>query len=281
MGPFHLSNLQPGFEGTRQTLAAMAELVRQDSRDPRIRALAHRLIESCNGHEFECEATRLFEFVRDAITFRKDPVGQERVAGAPETLANRVGDCDDKVVLLGSLLGASGHRSRFVVIGTDPQNFAHVYLEAQTQRGWLPLDPTPEQSQAGWEAQGFERWTYEVFPRGGGMPYVNGGFSGLGFMPSAISFPTDSGSSGGGIDWGSIIQTGIQGAPNIIAAARGNPQQWDPRVGAYVSAPISPGSAAVAARYGDSSLFANIDTGDVLKWGLIGLGIFILLKKIK
>lgn len=156
--------LLAGIPGTYQTLEHMAALVKRDSHDMEIRNVALQIVQGCGGHQFGCEITNLFEFVRDHITYRRDPVGQERVQDAKRTLfVFRTGDCDDKVVLLASLLGSLGHRSRFVVLGYSPGNFAHVYLEVETRRGWIPLDPTPERATAGWEASGVLRKTYEIF----------------------------------------------------------------------------------------------------------------------
>jgi hypothetical protein len=76
------------------------------------------------------------------------------------------GDCDDKVVCLATLLATLGHKSRFKVLGTKRGHFSHVYLEVQTPRGWLSLDPTPEQAHAGWQGRGHMA-TYEIFPTAG------------------------------------------------------------------------------------------------------------------
>jgi transglutaminase-like putative cysteine protease len=109
----------------------------------------------------------LYEWVRDRVTFRRDPVEQERVQDTLRTAKLfRTGDCDDKTVCLAGLLGALGHRSRFVVIGT-PQQFSHVFLEVQTRGGWVALDPTPERYQAGQRVSGApSEARYEIYGTG-------------------------------------------------------------------------------------------------------------------
>lgn len=135
-----------------RTLTAMAQVVRRDAADSAVRDFAAKLAGDCAGHDFECEIERCFEYVRDGITYRRDPATVERVQDTRRTLFEyRSGDCDDKCVALAALLGALGHKSRFVVIGHSAGVYSHVYLEALTRRGWIPLDPTSEQALVGWE----------------------------------------------------------------------------------------------------------------------------------
>lgn len=159
--------LLDGTPGTNQTLDWMAALVRRDARDLQLRQFALSLVGDCGGHDFFCEIESLYNFVRDRITYRRDPVQVESVQDAKRTLfVFKTGDCDDLVVVLATLLATLGHRSRFVVLGRTREKYTHVYLEVLTSRGWLPLDPTPEQATAGWEARGAIRSTYEIFDEG-------------------------------------------------------------------------------------------------------------------
>ena len=157
--------LLDGLAGTRQTLDEMAALVRKDSGSLQLRQFALSLVERCNGHQFDCEIRAVFHFCRDEITYRRDPVEHEWVQDAARTIfVFRTGDCDDKVVCLATLLGALGHKSRFVVIGRRAGQYTHVYLEVQTKNGdWLPLDPTPERAAVGWEARALHRETFEIW----------------------------------------------------------------------------------------------------------------------
>jgi hypothetical protein len=154
--------LRDGVGGVTQTLEWMAALILRDAQNINIREHALRIVSDCPGHAFQCEIKALFEYCRDQITYRRDPVEQERVADCQRTLESGVADCDDKVVCLGTLLETLGHRVRLKVLGTKPGTFSHVYLEVQTKTGWLPLDPTPETSPMGWEARGTTVATYEI-----------------------------------------------------------------------------------------------------------------------
>lgn len=157
-------SLSQGHAGTLETLEAMASYVRKDASDPRVRDLALSIVQGCPGHGFDCEVEKLYRYVRDRITFRRDPVEQERVQDTLRTAeVFRTGDCDDKTVCLAGLLGSLGHRTRFIVIGTTRQ-FSHVFLEVQTRRGWLPLDPTPERYSAGERVNGMPAEArYEIY----------------------------------------------------------------------------------------------------------------------
>lgn len=156
--------LDAGRRGTWQTLRAMAEMVRRGSRDPRVRDAALAITRGCPGHDFQCEIRRLFEFVRDRIVFRRDPIGQERVQDAPRTLfIFRSGDCDDQSVLLAALLGSLGHQSRFVVLSFDGGDFHHVCLQVLDRGRWISLDPTRERAPIGWESPAVRRAIYPIF----------------------------------------------------------------------------------------------------------------------
>lgn len=169
-GPYTKWNSQEsipdGRAGTIETLKYMRAIVQRDSNDQYVRKAAEHIVRDCRGHDFLCEIQACFGFVRDRITYRRDPLLQEYVQDSRQTLEAGVGDCDCKVVLLCSLLQALGHRTRFVVIGHDSDALSHVYCEVLTkQHGWLPLDPTNEQAHVGWEAKARVK---EAFPA-----YVN------------------------------------------------------------------------------------------------------------
>lgn len=150
---YHKAALLPGRSGTLQTLKIMRAISDRDSRDPYVRRAAEIIVNHCGGHQTVCEAQRIHEFCRDRITYRRDPRGQERVQDTARTLRHRTGDCDDKVVALCALLGALGIESRMVVCGVSGKRWTHVYAMANCGPvGWVPLDPTPEQAEFGWQS---------------------------------------------------------------------------------------------------------------------------------
>jgi len=156
--------LSQGNRGIFETLYWMAILVRRDIHDPQVRNKALAIVEGARGHDFDSEIAALFQFVKDNITYRRDPVDQERVQDTRRTLFEfQSGDCDDKVVALASLLGTIGAKSRFVVCGYTSDNFHHVYLEVFNNGEWVSLDPTNERAEPGWEAELPFRCAYEIW----------------------------------------------------------------------------------------------------------------------
>lgn len=159
-----LTYLPRGQKGTVQTLRLMAHYCRRDAASSQLRAIAHKIIGNVSGHDFNGEIRALFSFVREQIIYRKDPMEVERVQDALRTLQFGSGDCDDKVTLLVTLMAICGHRARFCVSGKAPGVWSHVYCEVMTPQGWLPLDPTPERAQLGWETTAPAKGVFEIWP---------------------------------------------------------------------------------------------------------------------
>lgn len=171
-----IEKLPDGITGTRRTLDRMAEAVRGELppefrgyRHEAIRRLALDLVRGLPARDHRGELTRLFEFVRDRIEYRLDPLDTERLQDPLATLELGSGDCDDKVILLAALAASLGHLSRFVAQSADGQTFDHVYLEAETDRGWLALDPTADgqggtpRAAPGWRNPTREEWIYQIW----------------------------------------------------------------------------------------------------------------------
>lgn len=108
------------------------------------------------GHDYVGEVRALFMFVRDRVRYTRDPVGVELLQTPTRVLRERVGDCDDKSILLAALLRAVGHPARvaFRAIAANPffpGQFSHVYVIARVGQREIPLDPTPPKARMGWE----------------------------------------------------------------------------------------------------------------------------------
>lgn len=157
-------HLPRGARGTVKTLKLMAMFCKRDAGNTELRAVAQRIIDNTAGHDFSSEIRALFYFTRDHIKYRKDPVEVERVQDALRTLEFGSGDCDDKVTLLVTLLAVCGHRARFCVSGPAPGRWQHVYCEVATPNGWMPLDPTPEIAQPGWQTSAPSKGLFDIWP---------------------------------------------------------------------------------------------------------------------
>jgi len=94
-------------------------LSRWGKRDPDIRELAVKIVSSCAGKDYKCEALKLHEWVRDNIRYVKDPFEGERFSTANRTIKEKAGDCDDSSILLSALFESIGHETRLILIDGD------------------------------------------------------------------------------------------------------------------------------------------------------------------
>lgn len=131
----------------------MRELTRQGRTNPTIRAKAIELTRGLKQKNWTGEIAALHEFVRDQIRYVKDIRDVETVATPETVLEIGVGDCDDKAVLLASLLESIGHPAMFRAVGFAPGVFSHVYVKTLIGRRpgrWVGLETT-EPKPLGWE----------------------------------------------------------------------------------------------------------------------------------
>jgi len=163
--------LAEGEQGNLQTLAAMAEIVRDQRREPDLRNFVLReIVGRVRGHNFAGEVNAIFEFTQGQIVYRKDPFGVERVADIWSTLYalnpdRPEGDCGIKSTFFASCCALLGHKPFFVVIKQRPgqANFNHVYNAVLIDGQIRYFDTTPEDRPAGWQAPATERWIYNIF----------------------------------------------------------------------------------------------------------------------
>lgn len=81
----------------------------------------------------------------------------EMVYDAPQILSQRYGDCDDQVLLMGSFLSLAGIRWCPVIVALDasiPREFSHIYIVANLDGSWIPIDTVNVAQPYGWEAPG-------------------------------------------------------------------------------------------------------------------------------
>ena len=128
----------------------MRALTREGKKTLRIRERAGALTNGCGQKDYACEVKKLHAFVRDQIRYLGDINGVETVTSPEKTLDYGYGDCDDKSVLLASLLESIGHPTRFVAIGFESGIFEHVYVETLIGTRWIALETT-EPVEAGWQ----------------------------------------------------------------------------------------------------------------------------------
>jgi transglutaminase-like putative cysteine protease len=137
-------------EGVRQTLYLMRALALRYMTNLEIRHQAASLVGGLQQKDFSGEVKSLHAFVRDHIRYLRDIDGVETVQTPDKTLSLGYGDCDDKALLLATMLKSIGHPARFIAIGTGaPGKFSHVFVDTLVGRQWIPLETT-EPVPAGW-----------------------------------------------------------------------------------------------------------------------------------
>lgn len=147
-----LGNIPDGRDGTFETLKLMAAIVRYWKRDPDMRALAISITRALPDKDHKGEAELLFKFVRDRIRYVQDISDVETLHTPDVILAQGAGDCDDKAILLATLLESIGHKTAFTAQGwdNDPNSFSHVSAQTKIGALWVNCECT-EPVELGWE----------------------------------------------------------------------------------------------------------------------------------
>ena len=146
--------------GVKATLQMMKKLVNGDDtyiggkKHPAIRAKALSLTHDLPQKDYIGEIHNLFDYVQNGIRYVRDIYNVETVHYPEQVMYQESGDCDDKAVLLASLLESIGHPARFVAVGFQPGHFSHVFVDTLIGNGkWLSLDTTEPQPM-GWRPPG-------------------------------------------------------------------------------------------------------------------------------
>jgi transglutaminase-like putative cysteine protease len=145
-----------GPDGTRRTLELMAAKVRQAKLNPMLRMFAAALIQDCPAKAWVTEIRTIFNYVRDQIRYTLDTHDIEVLHGPAFVLRHRYGDCDDKCMLVATLLECVGHPCQFVAVGFAEQGgFSHVMVETSGAGETAPIClDTTEGEPMGWYPPG-------------------------------------------------------------------------------------------------------------------------------
>lgn len=128
----------------------MARVVRQYKTDPGMRLLAQQLTGCLPQYDSVAEVTALHAFVRDEIRYVNDIEGVETVQIPPYTLSVGSGDCDDKSIVVNTLLACIGYETLFYAIGLDGGPFQHVTGGVRLGTRNLPLETIVPGAPPGW-----------------------------------------------------------------------------------------------------------------------------------
>ena len=138
------SSMPDGFS----IVAVLQSLVDQYGRTPGIRSVAIGLLQSLGNHDVESHVNALTQWVMDKVIYTADPDGAELFI-APNLMINDIvrqgytrGDCDDHVMLLGSLLVSIGVPVRVNGVKINEADYYnHVMLSAMVNGHWQDIDP--------------------------------------------------------------------------------------------------------------------------------------------
>lgn len=165
--------IHKGKQGSIQTAAQMARLVREDTiKDEGLQRFAAQILINAglDSHANKRDViAAIFRYVKQ-VKYIHDPAGSfDSVQNARTTISKGFGDCDDLSVLLATLLAQVGLTPRFVLARYKEKSrgYDHVYVDVelpQAEGGRIALDPSANRRGAGWESlKSIERLTYPIF----------------------------------------------------------------------------------------------------------------------
>lgn len=106
-------------------------------------------------------AKKLHNYVRDNIKWVSDTFGIEVLQYPDRTLELGYGDCDDIVILLGTLYKMFGYKINLVlvaidflklngIINDDGKNYNHIYIEVEINNKIISSDASNKYASFGW-----------------------------------------------------------------------------------------------------------------------------------
>lgn len=137
-----------GRAGVRETLRVMRGLINAGISERSILDIVGNIQRRVLSPETDHDVSRrenalsigIADFVREHVRYVPDPVNEERVSLASETIRRGYGDCDDIAVVIGTLGAAVGFRVNLVAHGPGKVPI-HVYAELIGRSGSWPIDP--------------------------------------------------------------------------------------------------------------------------------------------
>jgi len=114
------------FGTDRDKLAWMRRRAGAAARNPAIVALVTRLTRAARADDYLARCEQIHRFVRDGITYVRDPGRKEQLAHPVVALQRGAGDCDDKVLLCVALARAIGIDADVWPIWASPEYMKHV-----------------------------------------------------------------------------------------------------------------------------------------------------------
>jgi len=176
-------HLADGDAGAHQSVRDMRGLVDRALKSPQVYTLARAIVQHVTPFDSLGEIRALYAWVLQNIRFTMGVIGKQSLQSADATLALRAGQCTDLSILLAALVMSVGYPARFVAVATDPQapdQFSHIYPEAELAGEWIPLDAARANAQFGRAPDRVYRsQTFRILDAVGNMPRLGNGSSTL------------------------------------------------------------------------------------------------------
>lgn len=152
--------LTDSVKATYESVDVIKNLIKEGRKDYIIRRVAEKIIQYIPPKDYDREVKAVFNFVTRRLRYTKDINQVETVHRARDLLRwhRKAADCDDFVILTGSLMEALGHPVRLIIIGNNYSNkedFSHIYLQVNVKNKWISLDGSVPGAAVGWEAPKF------------------------------------------------------------------------------------------------------------------------------
>ncbi|MFG0319317.1 MAG: hypothetical protein ACF8XB_18750 [Planctomycetota bacterium JB042] len=179
--------LSKGERGTLETVQAIRRLIHDGRGSPLVRTTAEDVLEQSGVPERDQvgEVAALLDFVRGHLRFTNDPWAVEQLTTAEGLLLDHpFADCDEYVILLGSLLESIGRRVRLKVVRRGTAGpWQHIFLQVRIRDRWVSVDATKQGAPLGWEVPHGSAFTVDV---DGPMPANGEGIGWVAALASAI-----------------------------------------------------------------------------------------------
>lgn len=171
--PSQLSSLpvtDGGLDAVRATLRNMVAIVRKYKSDAGTINAARQILTTAGIRDVRAAKSQTIAaeqaWVRDNIAYVPDPRDVEMLQTPPQSLSIGTGDCDDKAILLATLLETLGFTTRFMAVGGYGEEWAdggdewcggaeppYSHVLAQVRMGsntWLCLETIVSDAVPGW-----------------------------------------------------------------------------------------------------------------------------------
>ena len=162
--PTSVKQIGTGDRAIAATLRLMRKMILDGSKNWEIRWTAVQIVKDLPARSDQAEVNAIFQWIQQSLRFTRDPIAVEMLH-TPDVLLKLIrqdtqtaADCDDYVILGGSLLAVLGYPTRFKIISLNTQRkLQHVYLEVRVHGKWIPFDPIRRDKPLGWEVGGATR----------------------------------------------------------------------------------------------------------------------------